>query len=231
MDHRCEEHEISSMGTSVEAGDQGNQVPELQQPELVGAAKPVEPTPEERNPNNQVLEPLAQKEPQIKGVKVPPGGINQHVELDEVKDSEVQTEEHNRECEACRHFFSSNPYRCSHIIRYHKKLLKLCALCKRRFMFPWNFNSHLACLDRKCEECQLNDDEQLQEHGETEHPTAMDTQAQAKPQVSLGPVTMDTSCQDCQVKCKHCDRHFSSVAKCSMHINRRHKKVVRPECE
>ena len=233
MDHRREEHEISSMSTSVEAGNQGNQVPELQQPEPVGAAKLVEPTPEVHDLSDQMLKPLAEKEPQIKGIEVPTGGIGQQVELDEVKGSEVQTEEHNRECKACHHFFSGNPYRCNHIIRYHKKLLKLCALCKRRFMFPWDFNNHLDSLHRKCQECQLylKDDEQLREHREIEHPTALDMQAQAEPQVSLNPVTLDISHQDHQVKCKYCDRHFSSVAECNMHINRRHKKVACPKCE
>ena len=233
MDHRCEEHEISSIGTSVEAGDQGDQVPEPQQPEPVGATKPVEPTPEVHNQGYQVLEPLAQKEPQTKEIEVPQGGIGQQVEIDEVKGSEVRTEEHNRECEACHHFFSSNPYRRSHVIWYHKKLLKFCDLCKRRFMFPWDFNNHLNIMHRKCEECQLylKDDEQLQEHRELAHPTVMDTQSLAEPQVSLDLVILDTSRQDCQVKCKYCDRHFSSVAKCNMHINRRHKKVACPRCE
>ena len=71
------------------------------------------------NLSNQALEVLAQKEPQTKEPKVPTGGIGQQVELDEVKGSEVRTEEHNRECKACHHFFSSNPYRHSHVIRYH----------------------------------------------------------------------------------------------------------------
>ena len=89
MDHRYEEHKISSMGTSVEAGNQGDQVLEPQQPEPVGAAKLVEPTPEVCDPSNQELELLAQKEPQTKETKVPPVGIGQQVELDEVKGSEV----------------------------------------------------------------------------------------------------------------------------------------------
>ena len=88
-DHRCEEHEISSMGTSVEVGDQSDQVPEPQQQEPVGATKPVEPTPEVHNPSDQALELLAQKEPQTKETEVPPGGIGQQVELDEEKGSEA----------------------------------------------------------------------------------------------------------------------------------------------
>ena len=43
-----------------------NQVPEPQQPEPVGAAKLVEPTPEVCDQGDQVLELLAQKEPQTK---------------------------------------------------------------------------------------------------------------------------------------------------------------------
>ena len=137
-------------------------------------------------------------------------------------------EEHNREYEACQHFFSSNPYRYSHIIRYHKKLLKLCSMCKRRFMFPWDFNNHLNSLHRKCDECQqyLNDDEQLWEHRELEHPTVLDTQVETEPRVTPDPATLDTSRQDRQVKCKYYDRHFSGIAECNMHINRRHKKAL-----
>ena len=77
------------MGTSVEVGDQGDQVPELQQTEPVGAAKPMEPTPEACNQGDQVLEPLAQKVPQTKETEVPPGGIGQQVGIDEVKGSEI----------------------------------------------------------------------------------------------------------------------------------------------
>ena len=46
------------------------------------------------------------------------------VEVDRVKGSEVRTEEYDRECEACNHFFSSNMYRCSHVTRCHKALLR-----------------------------------------------------------------------------------------------------------
>ena len=100
-------------------------------------------------------------------------------------------------------------------------------------MFLWDFNNHLDSLHRKCEECQLylKDDEQLQEHKEIEHPTPMDTQAQAKPQVSLDEATLDTSHQDRQLKCQYCDRHFTNVAKCDMHINKRHRKVACPKCK
>ena len=44
-------------------------------------------------------------------------------------------------------------------------------------------------------------------------------------------VTLETDCQDCQVKCKYCDRYFRNVAECNMHINRRHKRVKCPQCE
>ena len=117
MDHRREEHEISSMGTSVEAGDQGDQVLEPQQSENIGTAKQVEPASEVHDLSDQMPEPPKKKEPKTKEPEVPTGGIHQQVELDEVKGSEVKTDEHNRECKACHHFFSSNPYRHSHVIR------------------------------------------------------------------------------------------------------------------
>ena len=56
--------------------------------------------------------------------KVLAGSQDPQVEVDEVKGSEVQTGEYNRECEVCHHFFSSNMYRHSHVTRYHKALLR-----------------------------------------------------------------------------------------------------------
>ena len=52
------------------------------------------------------------------------GSKDPHVEVDEVKGSEVRTEEYDKKCEACKHFFSSYMYRCSHVARYHKALLR-----------------------------------------------------------------------------------------------------------
>ena len=100
-------------------------------------------------------------------------------------------------------------------------------------MFPWDFNKHLNLKHRKCKKCQqyLKDDDLLQDHMEHEHPTVMDTQVETEPQVTTDPATLDTSCQDHQVKCKYCDRYFKSVAECNLHINRKHKKILCPECE
>ena len=77
MDHRHEEHKISSLGTSVEVGDQGNRVPEPQQPENVGTAKLVEPTPEEHDPSDQMPGPPPQEEPKSREPEVPTGGVSQ----------------------------------------------------------------------------------------------------------------------------------------------------------
>ena len=123
MDHRWAEHEISSLGTAVEVGDQGNQALEPPLPENIGATEQ-EPTREERNQGNQLLElptPLQESRPEES--KVPADSQDPQVEVDEVKDSEVQTEEYDREYEACNNFFSSNMVRCSHVTRYHKALL------------------------------------------------------------------------------------------------------------
>ena len=138
-DHRLAEHEISSLGTSVEVGDQGDQPPELPEPANVGTSQQ-EPTREERDQLPKLPTPL--KEPGSKEPKVPSGSQGTLVEVDEVKGSEVQTGEYDRECEACNHFFSSNMYRHSHITRYHKALLRQCKMCMRLFMFPWDFDRH-----------------------------------------------------------------------------------------
>ena len=52
MDHRWAEHEISSLSTSVEVADQGNQALELPQLENIGATQQ-EPTREECDQGDQ----------------------------------------------------------------------------------------------------------------------------------------------------------------------------------
>ena len=123
-DHRLAEHEISSLGTSVDVGNQGNQLPEPPEPRDIG-------TPQEglsREKGDQSDQPSKPptplNEPSSKEPKVPAGSKDPQVEVDEVKGSEVQTGEYDRECEACNHFFSSNMYRHSHVTRYHKALLR-----------------------------------------------------------------------------------------------------------
>ena len=123
-DHRLAEHKISSLGTSVEVGNQGDQLPEPPGPGNVGVPQQ-EPTREECDQGDQPLKlPIPLKEPRSKEPKVPSGSQDLQVEVDEVKGSEVRTAEYDRECEACNHFFSSNMYRHSHVTRYHKALLR-----------------------------------------------------------------------------------------------------------
>ena len=123
-DHRLAKHEISSLGTSVEAGDQGDQPLELPGPENIGAPQQ-EPTTKEHDQGDQSPKPpIPLKEPSSKEPKVLAGSQDPQVELDEVKGSKVRTGEYDRECEACNNFFSSKMYRCSHVTRYHKALLR-----------------------------------------------------------------------------------------------------------
>ena len=90
MDHRHAEHKISYLGASMEVGDEGDWMLEPPQPENVGAAQLVEPTTEDCDPGDQSLElPPPQEEPKSREPKVPAGSKDQHVEVDEVKGSEV----------------------------------------------------------------------------------------------------------------------------------------------
>ena len=88
----------------METGDHGDQMLEPPQPEEVGTASQVEPTPEACNQSDQMWEMPTQKEPQLEEPEVPTSGIGLQVEVDEVKGSEVQTAEYNRECKACQCF-------------------------------------------------------------------------------------------------------------------------------
>ena len=108
----------------MDVGDQGDQLPELPEPGDIGIPHQ-EPSREKGDQGNQPPKlPTPLKEPSSKEPKVLAGSKDPKVEVDEVKGSEVQTEEYDRECEACNHFFSSNMYRRSHITRYHKALLR-----------------------------------------------------------------------------------------------------------
>ena len=87
--HRLAEHEISSLGTSVEVDNPGDQPPEPPGPENVGAPQQ-EPIREEHNQGDQLLKPPTPlKEPISKEPKVLAGSKDPQVEVDEVKGSEV----------------------------------------------------------------------------------------------------------------------------------------------
>ena len=158
-------------------GDQGDWVLELLQCENVGATQQEEPTREECHQGDhapELLTPLEELRPEEP--KVSAGGQYPQVEVDEVKGSEAQTEEYDRKCEACHHFFSSNMYRQGHVTKYHKALLRQCKMCMRWFMFPWDFDRHLDSQHRICKVCQwyLINDKMLQDHIELEHPLVAD---------------------------------------------------------
>ena len=90
MDHRRAEHKISSLGTSVEVGDQGDQVHEPPEPENVGATQQEEPTRKEHDQGDQLPElPTPLEEPTPKEPNVPACSQDPQVEVDEVKGSEV----------------------------------------------------------------------------------------------------------------------------------------------
>ena len=95
VEHRRAKHEISSLDTSVEVGNQGDQVLELPQPENIGATQQV-PTREECDQNDQPPKlPTPLKEPTPEEPKVLAGSEDPQVEVDEVKGLEVPTEEYD----------------------------------------------------------------------------------------------------------------------------------------
>ena len=77
----------------------------------------------------------------------------------------------------------------------------------------------------------LANEEMLQDHMDLEHPTVTTEPVMTEEKVTRDLATLDTDHQDCQVKCKFCERYFRNIAKCNMHINRRHKRVKCPQCE
>ena len=105
----------------MDVGDQGDQPPEPPGPGDIRTSQQEQ----SRGKGDQPLKPPTPlKEPSSKKPKVPAGSKDPLVVVDKVKGSEARTEEYDSECEACNHFFSSNMYRCSHVTRYHKALLR-----------------------------------------------------------------------------------------------------------
>ena len=100
-------------------------------------------------------------------------------------------------------------------------------------MFPWDFDRHLDLLHSKCKVCQqyLVNEEMLLDHMDLKHPIVAPEPVVMESQVTEDPATLETDHQDCQVMCKYCDRHFKNIAKHNMHVNRKHKKVLCPQCE
>ena len=113
----------------MDVGDQGDQPPEPPEPRDVGTPQEG-PSREKGNQGDQPSKPPTPlKEPSSKEPKVLAGSKDPQVEVDEVEGLEIRTGGYNRECEACNHFFSSNMYRCSHVTRYHKALLRQFVKC------------------------------------------------------------------------------------------------------
>ena len=194
----------------MDVGDQGDQPPELPEPNDIGTPQEG-PSREKGDQSDQPSKlPTPLKEPSSKEPKVLAGSKDPQVEVDKVKGSEVRTGEYDRECEACNHFFSSNMYRRCHVTRYHKALLRQCKMCRRSFMFPWDFDRHLDLLHSKYKVCQqyLVNEEMLLDHMDLEHPTVTPEPVVTESQVTEDQVTLETDCQDRQVMCKYCDRHF-----------------------
>ena len=95
-------------------------------------------------------------------------------------------------------------------------------------MLPWDFDRHLDSQHSKCKMCQqyLVNEEMLQDHMDLKHPMVAPKPVVTEKQVTRDPATLETDCQDHQVKCKYCDRYFRNIAECNMHVNRRHKSVL-----
>ena len=88
-DHRLAEHEISSLGTSVGVGDQGDQPPEPLGLGDIGTPQQ-EPSREKDNQGDQLPKPpMSLKEPSPKESKVLAGSKDPQVEVDEVNGLEV----------------------------------------------------------------------------------------------------------------------------------------------
>ena len=88
-DHSLAEHKISSLGTSVDARDQGDQRPELPGHGNIGILRQEPPREKGDQGDEPPKPPTPLKEPSSKEPKVLAGSKDPQVKVDEVKDLEV----------------------------------------------------------------------------------------------------------------------------------------------
>ena len=88
-DHRLVKHEISSLGTSVDVGDQGNQPPEPPEPRDIGTPQQGLSRGKGDQGDQPSKPPTPWKEPSSKEPKMPAGSKDPQVEVDEVKGLEI----------------------------------------------------------------------------------------------------------------------------------------------
>ena len=69
----------------------------------------------------------------------------------------------------------------------------------------------------------------LLDHMDLEHPTVTPAAVVTESQVTKDPATLEADCQDRQVMCQYCDRHFKNVAELNMHGNCQTVKVTDTE--
>ena len=112
-DNRLAEHKISSLGTSVDVGDQGNQPPEPPEPGDIGTPQEG-PSRGKGNQGNQPSKPPTPlKEPSSKEPKVLAGSKDPQVEIDEVK---VQRFEQESMTESVKHAIISLVVTCTGVV-------------------------------------------------------------------------------------------------------------------
>ena len=132
-DHRLAEHEISSLGTSVDAGDQGNWPPAAPEPGDI-RIPPQEPSREKGNQGDQPPKPpTPPKEPSSKEPKVP-AELHQHHEVyhGRVKLAEMQGGKFP--CPRCSREFLSE----SMLVNHSRDHIENVYGCNES---PWHFNT------------------------------------------------------------------------------------------
>ena len=247
IEHQQKVHKISNLGANViisEPKKPSDQPLGLSTDTGDGAETS---RPEMGDPSNQMPGPWEQDKPQVSSEPATP-------KKDKVlKGNKKESEWYKVKCEACNRYFASIEERRNHIKAYHQNRLKECTYCNKKYMEPWDFNTHLDNKHVWCEPCQgyVKNQQTCEAHYRAKHdqqsktteeepreepmptPQAEPEQEQdtSQSQVSEEQATPKTGHNNCPHKCKYCGKGFKMAPQVNVHTNRKHRTILCTNCD
>ena len=117
------------------------------------------------DPGNQTPKSREQDEPEVPGELVTPKKDK------ELKGHKKESEVYQVKCQACGRYFASIDKCRDHIRAYHQDKLRECDYCKKKYLNPWDYNTHLDNKHVWWEPCQgyMKDQRTYDAHYKAKH--------------------------------------------------------------
>ena len=139
--HRQDVHEITNPGANVSLRDPSDQPPQ-----------PPAPAADEGETDPAAQGDRGDQTPRS-GERVEQGEPETPKKDKELKGHKRETEVFSVLCQACNRYLRDLKTRRLHIRAYHAKQLKSCHYCKRSYLDPWDYNTHMNDNHVWCELC------------------------------------------------------------------------------